>query len=156
VGTQDNGRDVSRTAFYRGDLRWTGDTGTLSFAVTHSESNGTRRERADLIASLNIRRWEFAGGTWGTRGYTSGGQPGMWTSVGVPVGHEFLITVGVDRAPIDWTSEPTWRGTLTIRKRFSLPLPFVGRSPARDQAVAPVESLEEDDVASARSSGRLH
>jgi hypothetical protein len=73
---------------------------------------------------VHLREFELAGGAWGTRGYAFGGRPGMWTTIGVPLGHEFLVTVGAERSPFTWTSEPTWRGLLTIRKRFDLPLPF--------------------------------
>lgn len=124
LGSQESGRVVRRLAYYRTDLRWTGETGLMSINFSHAENNGRRTERVDVIASLNLARWELASGAWGTRGYVSGGEPGVWASVGVPLRGDTLILVGIDRAPIEWGVQPTWRATLGVRQRFALPLPF--------------------------------
>jgi hypothetical protein len=129
VGSRDDGIQRQPIAYYRSELRWTGEAGFLTVDLSHSDTGDTTIRRGDVIASLNVNRWELAGGGWVTHGYIAGGEPGMWTSVGIPTGRELLLTVGVDRASVDWISRPSWRGTLTVRKRFSLPLPFAGRFP---------------------------
>lgn len=125
IGRQETPTRTNRVAYYRGDLRWVKDIGTVSFNASHSESLGAGRQRFDLIASLKAKDLEFAGGTWATRGYTSGGKPGMWTNVGVPVGYDSTLTLGVDYSPLTWIAQPSLRGMVTIRKRFSVPMPFV-------------------------------
>jgi hypothetical protein len=134
VGEQDNGRRVARLAFYRGDLRWIKDGSTVSFGITHSEGGGPPIQRADLLASVKVHEIELAGGAWATRGYTSGGRPGLWTSVGLPVGGDRILTLGIDYSPLTWTSEPSLRGTVTIRQRFTLPVPFLPASWTEDQS----------------------
>jgi len=134
VGEQDNGRRVARLAFYRGDLRWIKDGSTVSFGITHSEGGGPPIQRVDLLASLKVHEIELAGGAWATRGYTSGGRPGLWTSVGLPVGGDRILTLGIDYSPLTWTSEPSLRGTVTIRQRFTLPVPFLPASWTEDQS----------------------
>jgi hypothetical protein len=124
VGTQEKGGALSHVAYYRGDLTWTATSGSLSFDVTQSTSGAVSIQRADVLASAHVRQWELAGGGWLTRGYSSGGQPGMWASIGIPVRSDLLISVGIDHAPVEWTTQSTWRGSLGIRKRFSIPLPF--------------------------------
>jgi hypothetical protein len=126
VGTQDNGASVHPLEYYRGDLRWIGDGGMVSLAFSQSAIARVRRQRADFLASIHVREFELAGGAWMTRGYAVGGHPGLWSTIGVPVGREFVITLGAERAPFTWTSAPTWRGLLTLRKRFDVPL---GRPP---------------------------
>jgi hypothetical protein len=126
LGQQDNGLRAAPVAFYRGDVRWFGDAGSLSLSATRSETWGIVRERADVMASWNVRRWELAGGAWATRGYVVGGEPGMWARVGAPVARDLLLTVGVDRAPTEWGGAPVWRGMLGLRKRFGVATPFGG------------------------------
>ena len=134
VGSRDNGIRRQPIAYYRSELRWTGEKGFLTVDLSHSDTGDATIRRGDVIASLNVNRWELAGGSWVTHGYIAGGEPGMWASVGIPTGRELLLTAGVDRASVDWISPPSWRGTIAIRKRFSLPLPFSGRSPLASQA----------------------
>jgi hypothetical protein len=125
VGQQVGSLARTDVAFYRGDLRWLRHGRTVSFSATHSQGVGPRRQRADFIASLAIRSVELAGGAWATRGYTSGGRPGAWMTVGLPVGGDRLLTLGVDYSPLTWVSEPSLRGMLSIRQRLSFPMPFV-------------------------------
>jgi hypothetical protein len=125
LGRQATPTRTDRVAYYRGDLRWVKDVGTVSFAASHAESLGAGRQRFDLIASLKARDLEFTGGAWATRGYASGGKPGMWTNIGLPVGHDSTLTLGVDYSPLTWIARPSLRGLVMIRKRFSAPMPFV-------------------------------
>jgi hypothetical protein len=125
VGEQDTGTRVDPVAFYRTDLRWTKEAGTVSLGASHTESLGIGRQRLDLMASLQFGELELAGGAWATRGYTAGGQPGMWTSVGIPVGFDSLATFAIDYSPVTWTAAPGLRGSVSFRKRFTLPMPFV-------------------------------
>lgn len=129
VGEQDTAISTNRSAYYRGDLRWVKDVGTVSFAASRSESLGIGRDRFDLIGSLKAKGLELAGGAWATRGYASGGRPGMWTSIGVPVGYDSMLTVALDYSPLTWIAEPSLRGMVSIRKRFSVPMPFVHPTP---------------------------
>jgi hypothetical protein len=129
VGEQETAIRINRVAYYRGDLRWVKDIGTVSFAASHSESLGVGRDRFDAIGSLKAKGLEVAGGAWATRGYTSGGRPGMWTSVGVPVGYDSTLSVALDYSPLTWVAEPSLRGMVSIRKRFSAPMPFVRPTP---------------------------
>jgi hypothetical protein len=126
LGQQDNGLRVAPIAFYRGDVRWFGDAGSISLSATRSETWGVIRDRADVIASWNVRRWELAGGAWATRGYIVGGDPGMWVRVGAPVARDLLLTLGMDHAPPEWGAAPTWRGMIGLRKRFGVATPFGG------------------------------
>jgi hypothetical protein len=115
-----------RAAFYQGSLRWfSKETGTFSLNASHSETAGASRQRVDALAALTLRGFEFAGGAWFTRGYAAGGRPGAWTSLGLPIGFDWLLTAGVDYTPLTWTAEPSLRGTVSLRKRFSMPMPFV-------------------------------
>jgi hypothetical protein len=43
----------------------------------------------------------------------------------LPLGFDWLLTGGVDYTPLTWTAEPSLRGTVSLRKRFSIPMPFV-------------------------------
>jgi hypothetical protein len=90
----------------------------------------------DLMASLKFGAAELMGGAWMTRGYALGGQPGMWTSIGVPVGYESMLTLGIDYSPLTWTSDPSLRATVSFQKRFSLAMPFV--RPARVPGASPL------------------
>jgi hypothetical protein len=126
VGEQDTGTRVDPVAFYRTDLRWVKEAGTVSLGASHSESLGIGRQRVDVMTSLKLRDVELAGGAWATRGYAVGGRPGMWTSVGIPVGYDSLATFAIDYSPLTWTAAPSLRGSVSIRKRFTLPVPFMG------------------------------
>jgi hypothetical protein len=66
----------------------------------------------------------------------SGRPPGAWTSIGLPVGFDSLLTLGGDYAPLTWIGEPTLRGTITVRKRFAIPVPFVRGTPLGRPAIA--------------------
>jgi hypothetical protein len=81
---------------------------------------------------VKVGALELAGGAWVTRGYAVGGRPGAWTSVGFPIGFDALLTVGIDYTPLTWTGDPSLRGMMTVRKRFSLPMPFVTGTPLYD------------------------
>ena len=111
--------------FAMASVRWTRDGNTWSLTMTHSDTAGVRRERADLLLSTKVRWAELAGGAWVTRGYTFGGQPGSWVSIGVPAGAETILTVGLDYTLLTWTSPSSLRGVVSIRKRFTAPIPFV-------------------------------
>lgn len=124
VGQQHSTGERAFVGFYRGDVRWVGNAGTASFSVTHSDIAGVVRQRADVMTSLHLGGWELAGGGWATRGYAVGGRPGVWGTVGMPIGFDSLVTLGLDYAPATWTGEPSLRGLIAIRKSFSLPLPF--------------------------------
>jgi hypothetical protein len=117
---------IDRVAFYQTGLRWwSKETGTLSLNASHSEAGGVSRQRLDLMTALKFGEFELAGGAWATRGYTVGGRPGAWTAIGLPVGFDSLLTLGIDYTPLTWAGEPSLRGTVNIRKRFSIPVPFV-------------------------------
>lgn len=131
VGQQESAWQSGRIAFYRADLRWIRDGSTVTFGASHSEGSSARRERVDLMVSWKVRALELAGGAWGTRGYTSGGRPGAWTSVGFPIGGDRFVTVGVDYSSLTWTAAPSLRGMLAVRQAFTLPVPFVRGSPLR-------------------------
>ena len=124
VGEQDTGGPVSRLMLFRGDLAWVGSAGTASLSVSHSNRVGVVQQRFDLLASLHVAGAELAGGAWLTRGYASGGRPGAWTSIGVPVGFESMIVFGLDYSPLNWTDVPSLRGALAFRKTLTFPVPF--------------------------------
>ena len=88
--------DGGKFAIYRGDLRWAKDAGTISISASHSETLGVGRQRVDFLASLKFGQSEVAGGAWATRGYSSGGLPGVWAIVGLPVGYDSALTLGLD------------------------------------------------------------
>jgi hypothetical protein len=125
VGQQETGRRLDPYAFYRGDLRWVGDAGTISVGASHSDTLGVARQRVDLMASLKFRAAELMGGAWVTRGYALGGEPGIWTSIGLPVGAESTLVLGLDYSPVTWTAESSMRATVSFQRRFSLPMPFI-------------------------------
>ncbi len=132
VGEQDTAAGLSgHLALYRGDVTWVGSTGTASLSVSRSNRAGVVQQRLDLLASLHIGGAEFAGGAWLTRGYASGGRPGAWTSIGVPVGFESMVVFGLDYSPLNWTDVPSLRGSLAFRKTLAFPVPFA-------KAVAPI------------------
>lgn len=142
IGAQERDSLRTRIAYYRGDMRWNGTAGTASLGFSHSENGPRTSQRADLVGSLNVARYELAGGAWATRGYTFGGKPGVWASLGVPVAQQTLITIGVDHAPPVWGADPSLRFALSARKRFSMPLPFRPVSPP-DSLIADAHSSEE-------------
>ena len=82
------------------------------------------RQRLDLLTSVQLHGVELSGGAWATRGYTFGGRPGTWGSVGLPIRGDSLLTLGIDYAPLTWTSAPALRGSVSVRKRFSVPIPW--------------------------------
>ena len=111
---------------FRTDLRWTGGAGTASWSTSSYEAlGGARRLRTDVLGTLKVDAWELAGGAWATRGWARGGEPGLWTQVGVPVGAGLLLTFGVEHAPPSFGEPPVALGTIAIRKRLALPLPFL-------------------------------
>ncbi|HSJ10970.1 MAG TPA: hypothetical protein VK928_13690, partial [Longimicrobiales bacterium] len=114
------------TSSYRGDLRWTGTAGSVSWSASRYESlSAAPRLRTDLLGSLKLGEWELAGGAWATRGWTFGGEPGLWTQVGMPVSFDLMLTAGVEHAPPEYGKAPMWLGTLGVRKRLTLPVPFL-------------------------------
>jgi hypothetical protein len=126
IGQSEDGRSTGRIAFYTGELRWAKDGSTISLSASHSEVVGQVSQRADLLASLKVHAIEVAGGAWGTRGYVAGGTPGAWASVGLPVAGGRLLALGIEYSSMTWLSEPSFRGTVTIRQPISFPIPFVG------------------------------
>jgi hypothetical protein len=129
LGTQESRARQNHVGLYRSDVRWTGKPGMVSFTASLLQTAGVRQQRIDLLGSLKLAGFELAGGAWATSGYTSGGRPGVWTSVGVPVGWESMLLLGVDYSPPTWTSTPSLRGIVSIRKMFTLPLPFMHSLP---------------------------
>jgi hypothetical protein len=129
VGEEDSGARPQHIALYRANLRWTGAAGTASFSASHSDTAGVRRQRFDALASLKLGATEFTGGAWATRGYDSGGRPGIWTSIGIPVGFESTLLVGADYSPVTWADAPSLRGMVSIRKGFTFPVPFARPAP---------------------------
>jgi hypothetical protein len=126
IGQSKDGRSTGRIAFYTGELRWGKDGSTISLSASHSEVIGQVSQRADLLASLKVHAIEVAGGAWDTRGYVAGGTPGAWASVGLPVAGGRLLALGIEYSSMTWLSEPSFRGTVTIRQPISFPVPFVG------------------------------
>jgi len=139
VGEQDTAvGGSSRLALVRGDVAWVGSGGNASLSVSHSDRSGIVQQRVDLLASLHVRGMELAGGTWFTRGYASGGRPGAWTSIGVPVGFESMVVFGLDYSPLNWTDVPALRGSLAFRKTLAFPVPFA--KPLSSAAIPTVAS----------------
>jgi hypothetical protein len=121
-------RDTIRqpTESYNGALRWAGKSGSASWSASYYETlNSLPRLRTDLLGSLKLGEWEMAGGAWATRGWTSAGEPGFWTQLGVPVSDDLLLSVGIEHAPPAWAEPPTWMGTLGIRKRLAFAIPML-------------------------------
>jgi hypothetical protein len=143
-------RDTLRSpaASYRGDLRWSGRGGSLSWSASYHETLSARpRLRTDLLGSLKLGEWEMAGGAWATRGLQMGGEPGFWSQLGVPVGHDLLLNLGVEHAPPAWGAAPQWLGTLGVRTRVTLPIPFL-----RDGTVARPAAAAAPHLATGESS----
>jgi hypothetical protein len=133
VGEQANRRSVSRIAFVNAELRWTRDRNSLSFTASHSTATGRPTERADLLGTVNARGLEFAGGAWITRGYSIGGAPGFWATVGIPASRDRIMNFGIDYSPPTWTSKPSLRGVFTVHQRIAIPIPFI---PSPDEGIA--------------------
>jgi hypothetical protein len=126
VGAQRQDTLRRPTASYRGDLRWTGRAGSASWSASYFETlNSPPRLRTDVLGSLKLGDWEMAGGAWATRGWRSGGEPGIWTQLGVPVTYDLQLTLGVEHAPPDWGRPPQWLGTLGVRKKVAFAIPFM-------------------------------
>jgi hypothetical protein len=142
VGEQDNGTVRQPTGSYRGDLRWSGKAGTASWSASYYESlNSPPRLRTDLLGSLKLGEWELAGGAWATRGWIRGGEPGIWTQIGVPVSYDLLLSLGIEHAPPAWGQAPTWLGTVGIRKRVAFAIPFL-RDGTLNRDAAPMQPGE--------------
>ena len=129
LGSQSSERGPGRSAFYRGEVRWRQDDGSLALAATHSEAFSFRRDRIDLNASWKWRGFELAGGAWATRGYASGGPPGGWTSVGFPVGGGRSLIVALDYSAPTPTASPGLRAMVAIRQGITFAAPFVRGAP---------------------------
>jgi hypothetical protein len=128
-------RDTLRqpTESYRGDLRWSGKAGTASWSASYYETlSSPPRLRADLLGSLKLGEWELAGGAWATRGVARGGEPGIWTQIGMPVSYDLLLFTGIEHAPPAWGEAPVWLGTVGFRKKVAFALPFL-----RDGSASP-------------------
>jgi hypothetical protein len=126
VGEQDNGTARQSTASYRGDLRWTGKAGSAAWSASYYEAlNSAPRLRTDVLGSLKLGEWEVAGGAWATRGWQSGGDPGVWTQLGIPVRYDLQLSLGVEHAPPSYGQPPQWLGTLGVRKKVGFAIPFL-------------------------------
>jgi hypothetical protein len=133
VGEQDNGTLRQPTSSYRGDLRWSGRAGSLSWSASrYTALNIAPRLRTDVLGSVKLGEWEAAGGGWATRGWTAGGDPGFWAQLGIPVTYDLLLTVGAEHAPAAWGRRPEWLGTVGLRKKLTVAVPFL-----RDSAGLP-------------------
>lgn len=132
IGEEEIPEGVYPYRSYRGDLRWSGEPGFVSFTVSSYASGGIRpRQRADLLTSLIYGGFELAGGAWITRGWT-GGAPGVWTNVGLPVTPRLTLFLGLEHGPQPLAPNGSlWRFSLGIRRKLVVPLPFL-----RDSAVA--------------------
>jgi hypothetical protein len=136
VGMHDNGTVRQPRASYRGDLRWSGKAGTASWSASYFETlTSAPRLRTDLLGSLRLGDWELAGGAWATRGWQSGGQPGLWTQVGIPVSYDLQLAVGIEHAPPAYGQAPQWLGTLGVRKKVAFPIPFLRAGSVLPRAV---------------------
>jgi hypothetical protein len=71
-----------------------------------------------------------------TRGYTVGGRPGRGRPSASRSASTRLLTLAVDYAPLTWVGEPRLRGTINVRKRFAVPVPFVRGTPLGGPAIA--------------------
>jgi hypothetical protein len=138
VGSQRQDTLRRPTESYRGDLRWNGRAGSASWSASYYETlNRPPRLRTDVLGSLKLGDWEMAGGAWATRGWQSGGDPGVWTQLGVPVTYDLQLTLGIEHAPPTWGRPPQWLGTLGVRKKVALAVPFM-----KDGAVPRAETLK--------------
>jgi hypothetical protein len=111
---------------YQGSLRWNGREASFSWSTSYFETlSAPPRLRSDLLGSLKLGEWELMGGAWATRGLPRGGEPGVWSQLGIPFGHDLLLSVGLEHAPPTWGQPPQWLGTLGVRQRLAVPLPFL-------------------------------
>jgi hypothetical protein len=133
VGEQRRDTVRAPSASYSGSLRWNGRSGSLTWSGSYFETlSAPPRLRTDLLASLRVEGWELAGGAWATRGLLRGGEPGVWGQVGVPLSPELMLNLGLEHAPAGWGEAPRWMGTLGVRQKVTLPIPFLrDGSPAR-------------------------
>lgn len=138
------------SATYRGDLRWSGKAGSTSWSASYFETlNSPPRLRTDLLGSLKLGDWELAGGAWATRGWKVGGDPGIWTQLGVPVTYDLLLSVGIEHAPPAYGQAPAWLGTVGIRKKVAFPLPFLrDGSVSRGMPLLPLAAQTESNAES--------
>jgi hypothetical protein len=146
VGEQRQDTTRRPTASYRGDLRWNGRLGTASWAASYFERpNMPPRLRTDLLGSLKLGDWELAGGAWATRGWMAGGEPGVWTQIGIPVTYDLLLSVGIEHAPPTWGQPPQWLGTVGVRKKVAVPVPFLRDGSAWPAGAGAVEPVRLDE-----------
>jgi hypothetical protein len=82
----------------------------------------------------------------GYRRLDSGGEPGVWTQIGIPVTYDLLLSVGIEHAPPDWGQPPQWLGTLGVRKRVAVPIPFLRDGSVRPAAIGATEPLPRDEI----------
>jgi len=138
-GEQARGEARGETESYRADLRWTGNGGSFSFSTSYYTAlTSDPRLRTDLLGSFTVGEFEFSGGAWATRGWSRGGEPGMWTQIGVPVMHGSLVVLGFEHAPRMWGAPPEWLGTVGFRQKLTIPLPFLpGDRALREQMRQP-------------------
>jgi hypothetical protein len=126
VGEQDNGPARQSTASYRGDLRWSGSAGSASWSASYYETlNSPPRLRTDVLGSLKVGDWEIAGGAWATRGWTTGGDPGVWAQVVLPLTYDLQLSLGIEHAPPDYGRPPQWLGEVGVRKKVAFAIPFL-------------------------------
>jgi hypothetical protein len=52
-------------------------------------------------------------------------RAGFWTQLGVPVSYHLLLSLGVEHALPAWGAPPRWMGTLGVRQKVTLPIPFL-------------------------------
>jgi hypothetical protein len=127
LGEEEIRKGVYPFRSYRGDLRWTGEPGLVSFSVSSYAIGGAKpRLRADLLTSLVYGGFEIAGGAWATRGSTVGGAPGVWTNIGLPVTSEITLFLGLEHGPQLLAPHGSpWRFSVGLRKKLVVPLPFL-------------------------------
>lgn len=127
IGEEKIPKGVHLYRSYRGDLRWSGEPGFVSFTVGSYASGGIRpRLRADLLTSLVYGGFELAGGAWATRGWTGGGAPGVWTNIGLPVTSKLTLFLGLEHGPqLLAPNGSRWRFSVGLRKKLLVPLPFL-------------------------------
>jgi hypothetical protein len=127
LGEEKIPRGVYPYRSYRGDLRWSGEPGFVSFTFGSYASGGIRpRQQADLLTSLVYGAFEVAGGAWITQGWTGGGAPGVWTNIGLPVTSGFTLFLGIEHGPqLLAPNGSPWRFSVAMRRKLVVPLPFL-------------------------------
>jgi hypothetical protein len=114
------------TQSYRGNLRWNGKAGTASWSTSYFETlSSPPRLRTDLLGSLKLGDWELAGGAWATRGLPRGGEPGFWAQIGIPVTYDLVLSLGIEHAPPGFGKPPHRMGTVGVRHKVALPIPWL-------------------------------